>query len=128
MQPFYSYVAYLIAASVLLVVFVGLYMRLTPYSEIDLIRDGRVAPAISLGGATIGLSLTLASSILHNDTLVMFLIWAACGMLVQALVYILLSYTVPRMAEALENDNVAMGTLMATLSLAVGIVNAACMS
>ena len=32
------------------------------------------------------------------------------------------------MAEALEADNVAMGTLMGSVALAVGLVNAACLA
>jgi putative membrane protein len=128
MQPFYYYVAFLLAASVLLAVFVFAYLRLTPFREIELIKAGHLAPAISLGGAMLGFSLTLASSILHNDNLVMFLIWAFCAMLVQALVYILLSHAIPRLTEALETNNVAMGALMGSVSLAVGIVNAACLS
>jgi putative membrane protein len=128
MQPFYYYVAFLLAASVLLAVFVFAYLRLTPFREIELIQAGHLAPAISLGGAMLGFSLTLASSILHNDNLVMFLVWAVCAMLVQALVYILLSHAIPRLAEALEANNVAMGTLMGSVSLTVGIVNAACLS
>lgn len=128
MQPFYFYAAYLLAASVLLVVFVLAYSRMTPYREIDLIRAGKLAPAISLGGALLGFSLTLAASIQHNDSLPMFVIWALAAMIVQALVYALLSRTIAGMAAALEADNVAMGALMGSASLAVGLVNAACLS
>jgi putative membrane protein len=128
MAQFYSYVAYLLAASGLLVVFVLVYSRLTPYREVAMIRAGRVAPAISLGGAMLGFSLTLAASIQHNDTLFMFLVWAVCAMLVQALAYALLARVMPRMAEELEADNIAMGTLMACVAIAVGLINAACLS
>jgi putative membrane protein len=128
MQPFYFYVAYLLAAIALLLVFFMAYTRLTPYDEIKLIREGHTAPAISLGGALVGFALTLSASIQHNDTLVMFLVWAACAMLVQAFVYALLARAIPRMAEALEADNVAMGMLMGSVSLAVGLINAACLS
>jgi putative membrane protein len=128
MLPYYNYVAYLLAASILLVIFVFAYTRLTPYDEVGLIRAGHLAPAISLGGAMLGFSLTLAASIQHNDTWLMFMVWGVMAMLVQALAYALLSRAVQGMAAALEADNGAMGTLMGSLSLAVGIVNAACLS
>ena len=51
--------------------------RVTPFQELALIRQGIVAPALSLGGAAIGFSLTVASSILHNDSYPMFLFWSA---------------------------------------------------
>jgi putative membrane protein len=128
MEPFYYYAAYLLSASLLLVVFVLAYTRITPYREVELIRAGKLAPAISLGGALLGFSLTLAASIQHNDSLPMFVIWALAAMVVQVLVYALLSRAIAGMAAALEADNVAMGALMGSVSLAVGLVNAACLS
>lgn len=128
MSQFYSYVAYLLSAVALLAVFVAAYTHLTPFREIQLIREGRLAPALSLGGAMLGFSLTLASSIQHNDSLGMFLVWAASAMVVQALAYALLSRAIPRMAEALEADNVAMGALMGSVAVVVGVINAACLS
>ncbi len=128
MQPFYFYAAYLLAACVLLAVFLFAYTRLTPYREIELIRAGKLAPAISLGGALLGFSLTLASSIEHNDSLGMFIVWALAAMVVQALAYALLSRAIAGRAEALEADDVAMCALMGSVALAVGLVNAACLS
>lgn len=128
MSSFYFYAAYLLAACALLAVFVFVYTRVTPYREIELIRAGKLAPAISLGGALLGFSLTLASSVQHNDSLGMFMIWAIAAMLVQVLVYALLSRAIAGMAAALEADNIAMGALMGSVSLAVGLVNAACLS
>lgn len=128
MLPFLNYAAYLLSAFALLGVFAVAYTRLTPYDEIGLIRAGKLAPAISLGGALIGFSLTLASSIQHNDTLLMFAVWAVSAMVVQALAYALLARAIPRMAECLADDNVAMGALMGCVSLVVGLINAACLS
>jgi len=125
MQPFFFYAAYLLAACALLAVFLFVYTRVTPYREVELIRAGKLAPAISLGGALIGFSLTLTSSVQHNDSLVMFIVWALAAMVVQVLAYALLSRAIAGMAEALEADNVAMGTLMGSVALAVGLVNAA---
>lgn len=128
MQPFFFYPAYLLAACALLAVFLFVYTRVTPYREVELIRAGKLAPAISLGGALIGFSLTLASSVQHNDSLIMFIVWALAAMVVQVLAYALLSRAIAGMAEALEADNVAMGALMGSVALAVGLVNAACLS
>ena len=82
MQPFFFYAAYLLAACGLLAVFLFVYTRVTPYREVALIRAGKLAPAISLGGALIGFSLTLASSVQHNDSLIMFMVWALAAMVV----------------------------------------------
>jgi len=128
MHPIYSYALYLLASLVLLAVFVGVYLRITPFREIALIRQGNVAAALSLGGAIIGFCLTLSASIQHNDALPAFLLWALGAMVVQALVYAALSRALPDMNAAIESNNIGMGVLMGTMSLAVGALNAACLS
>lgn len=124
----YAYLLHLLSGFVLLAVFFVIYTKITPFDEISLIRQGNVAAALSLSGAGIGFGLTLASSILHSDTFVMFLVWAVGAMVVQAATYALLTRIVPQMNQAIEANNVAMGTFMGTASLLVGIINAACLS
>jgi putative membrane protein len=123
-----AYISHLVSGLALLAGFVFIYTKFTPYDELQLIRKGNRAAAWSLGGALIGFCLTLASSILHNDTLVVFLAWAAGGMLVQLGVYVLLAHTIARVDQAIIDDNEAMGSLLGGVSIAVGIINAACMS
>jgi putative membrane protein len=105
-----------------------IYTKITPFEEIPLIRSGNVAAALSLGGAMLGFGLTLVSSILHNDTFFLFLVWAGGAMVVQALAYALLARIVPNMNEAIESNNIAMGMLMGVASLLLGMINAACLS
>lgn len=123
-----AYFSHLASGFALLVGFFFVYTKFTPYDELQLIRKGNRAAAWSLGGALIGFCLTLASSILHNDSLLVFLAWAAGGMLVQLGVYVLIAHTVARVDQAIIDDNEAMGSLLGGISIAVGILNAACMS
>jgi putative membrane protein len=123
-----AYFSHLVSGLALLAGFFFIYTKFTPYDELQLIRKGNRAAAWSLGGALIGFCLTLASSILHNDTLAVFLAWAAGGMLVQLGVYVLIAHTIARVDQAIIDDNEAMGSLLGGISIAVGILNAACMS
>ena len=123
-----AYISHLASGLALLAGFFFIYTKFTPYDELQLIRKGNRAAARSLAGALIGFCLTLASSILHNNTLAIFLAWAAGGMLVQLGVYVLIAHTIARVDQAIVDDNEAMGTLMGGISIAVGILNAACMS
>ena len=50
-------------ALALLAIFAAIYVRVTPYNEIALIREGNMAASISLSGALIGFVLPLASAI-----------------------------------------------------------------
>ena len=83
---------------------------------------------MSFGGALIGFCLTLASSIAHNSTLGEVVIWAVGAMAVQLITYAALTRLMPGMNHAIEDRNVAMGGLMGTASLVVGIINAACLT
>lgn len=123
-----AYVSHLASGLALLAAFFFLYIRITSYNELQLIRRGNRAAAWTLGGAVVGFCLTLASSILHNDTLATFVAWAAVGMVVQLAVYVLIAHSLRRFDQAIVDDNEAMGMLLGGLSLAVGILSAACMS
>ena len=124
----YSYVMYLLASVAMISVFSLIYTKITPYDEIKMIREGKAAAALSFLGALIGFSLTLASSILHNDSFVAFAAWAGAAMIVQLAVYTVLSRLIPDMHNSLESNNVAIGALLGGVSLTFGIINAACLS
>ena len=49
-----AFASFFVTAIVLLLVFLALYVRVTPYNELTLIRQGNEAAAVSLGGAVIG--------------------------------------------------------------------------
>jgi putative membrane protein len=124
----YAYALYLLTGFVLLAIFFAIYTRVTSFDELHLIRKGNMAAALTLGGALIGFCLTLASSILHNGTYMMFLVWAVGAMIVQVFCYIIMARGVPDICHEIENNNLAMGALMAVSSLTIGIINAACIS
>jgi len=124
----YSYVMYLLASVAMISVFSLIYTKITPYDEIKMMREGKSAAALSFLGALIGFSLTLASSILHNDSFIAFAAWAGAAMIVQLVVYAGLSRLIPDMHNSLESNNVAIGALLGGVSLTFGIINAACLS
>ncbi len=123
-----NYAIYLIASGILLGVFFVVYTKVTPFDEMALIHAGKSAAALSLGGALVGFSLTLASAILHNAALVDVVLWAVGAMIVQILVYAVASRLLGTVRTEIAAGNVAMGGLMGTVSLVAGIVNAACLS
>jgi putative membrane protein len=112
----------------LLVAFLALYSRVTPYREFALIREGNLAAAISLAGATIGFVLPLASAISHSVSAVDMLVWGVIALIVQIVVYFIVTRLVPRLAEAIPAGRVAAATLLAVLSVSVGLLNAAAMT
>lgn len=127
-DQFYLYMKHLLSGLIMVGLFAAVYVRFTPFHEMPLIRRGCTAAALSLAGAIIGFSLTVASSILHNDHYLMFIAWGTLAAVVQMATYLLIERSLPEMKAAIEANNVAMGALMGTVSLVVGVINAACLS
>jgi putative membrane protein len=123
-----NYAIHLIAAAILLGVFFYIYTKVTPFDEIALIQARNGAAALSLGGAMIGFSLTLGSSIVFNSNLMQVVFWAVCALVVQVVVFATASRLLHSVRTEIEAGNIAMGGFMGTLSLVAGIVNAACLS
>jgi putative membrane protein len=82
-----NFLAYLGAAIVLLVVFVAIYLYVTPYDEIALIRSNNTAAAISLSGAVLGFAMPIANVIAHSDTLLDLAVWGVIAGIVQLLAW-----------------------------------------
>jgi len=70
-----AFASFFAAAVGLLAVFLALYIFITPYSELALIRAGNEAAAVSLGGAVIGFALPIAVSVAVSHNLYAMIGW-----------------------------------------------------
>jgi putative membrane protein len=125
---FWMFVNYLVVSLVLFGVMVSVYVRVTPYAEIRLMREGNSAAAVGLAGAMIGLALPLASAVLHTAGLVEMALWAVVAMAMQSITYHAADRLAPELREGIKAGQVAHGIFRAGLSIAVGLINAACVS
>jgi putative membrane protein len=119
---------YLLAALVLLALFCLIYGWFTPYPEMQLIREGKVAAAISFGGAVLGFVIPLASAISNSVSFIDMLIWAAIALLVQIVVFVALRVAMKNLIKEIVDNHTAAATLLAVLSIAAGILSAASMT
>lgn len=123
-----QYLKYFGIALVMLVVFAFVYVRITPARELELIKNGNVACALSLSGAIIGFCITLVSSMLHSVGMLSFVIWGLAAAVIQILVYFGATHLIKDANAELLNNNVAVGVLFFGLSVSIGILNAASLS
>ena len=119
-----NYALHLVAAGLLLFVFFLVYTWVMPFKEITLIRQGNVAAALTLGGALIGFSMTVASGLVHTDALGSFVGWSAAAAVIQLLTYVLVSRLLHMSKQQIEGNNIAFGVLMASISISVGAISA----
>jgi putative membrane protein len=123
-----DFLVYFVAALALVAVFLAIYIRVTPYRELALIRDGNTAAAASLSGALLGFVLPLASSIAHSVNLADMAVWGAIALVVQLAAYGVARMLLPTLAQGIASGNVAHGVFLGALSLSVGVLNAASMT
>lgn len=123
-----DFALYLGTAVALLVVFVWIYVHVTPYREIRLIREGNIAAACGLSGAIVGFVIPLASAIAHSVAFVDMVLWGVIALAVQILAYLGARLVLPSLAADIPAGRVAAGILVGAIALAVGILNAASMT
>ena len=117
------------AAGVFTVAFKLIYQWVTPYHERTLIRDGNPAAAIALGGALIGYVLPLASALSHTVSLMEFAAWATLAGVIQIVVFVVVSkLAFKNLAARIDKGEIAASIYLASISICVGLLNAACMT
>lgn len=117
------------AAVAFFVAFKFVYQLVTPYHERDLIRQGNAAAAVSLGGALIGYVLPLASALSQTVSLPEFAAWALLAGVIQIAAFIVVSrFVYKALAARIEAGEMAAGIYLASISIGVGLLNAACMT
>jgi len=118
-----------IAAGLFTIAFKLIYQAATPYNERNLIRDGNVAAAITLGAALLGYILPLAFALEHTVSLLEFAIWALLAGFIQIVTFTIVRLAVMRdFSDRIVRGELAAAIYMASISLGVGLLNAACMS
>ena len=124
-----AFVVAFVAAGLFTVIFKVVYQWVTPYNEGKLIREGNVAAALALGGALVGYVLPLASALSNTVTLLEFCAWAALSGVIQIAAFSLVrTVAMKDVGTRIEKGEIAAGVYLLSISLAVGVLNAACMT
>ena len=121
----------LLSASVaiaLLVVGASIYALLTPHREIQLIRDGNAAAALSFGGVLVGLAIPVAASLSHSSSLVDLALWGVASLAVQLLVFRLTDMLLRGLPQRIQEGEVSAAALLVGAKLAVALILAAAWS
>jgi putative membrane protein len=125
---FDDFLGYLAVSLLLLYFFVWLYIRVTPWREMALIRAGNMAASFSLSGAILGFIVPLSAAVKYSVNIVDMVIWGLIALVVQILAFVVIKFLVPSVSQDIEAGNAAQGFFLGVTSLAAGLVNAACMS
>jgi putative membrane protein len=129
-QGLISFAMYFGIAIVYLFVFKIVYAFVTPHDEWKLVKEEKnVAAAVGFGGAMIGFSIALGSAAENSLSLLDFSLWGIIAIIAQSIAFALLRFTfMPKIAERINNNEISAGIMLAAMSIAVGLLNAACMT
>ncbi len=124
-----GFLSHFIAGLVLLALSVFAYVRFTPHNELALIRQGNACAAVALGGAIIGFALPIGSAVSHSANLLDAVVWSVVALLAQAIAFTLVERVLlPGWREAMLRSEMSYAVMGAAVAIAVGILNAACLT
>ncbi|MBL8448627.1 MAG: DUF350 domain-containing protein [Dechloromonas sp.] len=121
-----GFAMYFAAAIVILAVFLAVYAFMTPYDELTLIRQGNAAASVSLAGTLLGIALPVAVAVAVSHNLYTMAGWGTVACVIQLAVFAVARIALPQLAQDIPAGKVASGVFVASLSLGIGVINAAC--
>jgi putative membrane protein len=107
---------------------IAIYLRATPYHELELVRGGNVAAGITLAGALIGLALPLGATLSHSVSVMDIVIWGGVATALQAGTFGVVLLLIRDLTKAVERGEIAPAVVAAAAQIAVGLLNAGAMS
>jgi putative membrane protein len=119
-----AFIEYLGTSLVLLGLFVYVYARATPYEDFALIAHDNIAVSVTFAGAVLGFTLPMVAAIYYTHSLLEMIAWAAITCFVQLGVVLALR----KQAKRVEQGHVASAIMVASCSVAVGLLNAVSIS
>jgi putative membrane protein len=125
---FGSFLLYFALAVAFVVLYLAIYVRVTPYREFALIREGNAAAAASVSGSLLGFVLPLAAAVIQSVNALDMAVWAVVALVVQIVVYLVIRALMPGIVRHIPEGRVGAGVVLGAVSLAAGILNAACMT
>jgi putative membrane protein len=118
-----------LAAGGFTLIFKAIYRWTTPHDEGALIRSGNAAAAVALGGALLGYVIPLASALTQTHSLPEFVAWGLLAGVIQIVTFLAVRrIALPDVSERIARGEMSTALYLLSISLAVGILNAACMT
>lgn len=112
------------AGVTLLMLIIGafVYSILTPYKEIDQIREGNSAAAVAFGGVIIGLALPLAASMSASTSLREILIWGGATIVLQLFVFRIVDFLLTGLPSRINEGEVSAAVLLVAAKIATALI------
>ncbi len=112
-------------AGIMLVLASTVYILLTPWKELALVRGGNGAAGLALSGAIAGLAIPIASCLASSLTLLDLLLWGMVALLLQLLTYRIIDMILRDIPTRIQNDEAGAAIVLIAAKLAAAMILAA---
>jgi putative membrane protein len=113
---------HLVTTFAILVGGMGIYMWITPYADIRLVREGNTAAAVALGGAFLGLAVPLAGSLAGSVTTLDILLWGIATLVVQLISFKVVDLVLRGLPKRISEGEMSAGVFLAFVNVSVGAI------
>ncbi len=103
----------------------AVYALMSPHREIQEIRDGNAAAAVSFGGTLIGLAVPLAFSLTASTSIEELAIWGVAIAAVQLLLFRIVDFVLKGLPQRVQEGEIPAAVVLVSAKLACALVLAA---
>lgn len=109
---------YLLLITVIYVIGIFIYVKLTPHKELELIQNGNMAAAVTFSALIIGLALPLVACLIHKIGYIDVAVWGTTSLFLQLFLFRITDFIFKGMPSRIENDEVPAAMVLAAFKLA----------
>lgn len=113
---------HLVTTFAILIGGMGIYMWITPYEDIRLVREGNTAAAVALGGAFLGLAVPLAGSLAGSVTALDILLWGIITVVVQLACFKVVDLVLRGLPKRIADGEMAAAIFLAFVKVSAGAI------
>jgi putative membrane protein len=104
------------------------YLYVTPYRELALVRQGNTAAGIALAGEMLALAVPLSATLAKSVSVPDIALWGSIAVVLQLIAFAAIALLLRQLPAAIERGEVASALVLAAAQISTGLLNAAAMS
>lgn len=113
---------YLLIVTIIYLAGLFIYVKLTPYKELELVQNGNMAAAVSFSALVISLALPLAACLVNKFSLIDVAIWGTLSLFLQLFLFRLTDAIFKGMPQRIVDNEVPAATVLAAFKIAGSII------
>lgn len=124
-EGFPTFLMYTGTAGLMLILAVFVYILLTPWKELALVKGGNGTAGLALSGAIVGLAIPLASCLASSVSIPDLVLWGLVSLILQLLAFRLTDLLLKDLPKRIQNDEAGAAIVLIGTKLASAMILAA---